>query len=656
MDAFVCINLPMPDLNLITACTLDCPDACSLMVTQTADGRISIRGNPEHPATRGFTCAKIRKHIRRISSRDRIVHPVIRTGKGWERIGWDRALDICARKIRECRSDPASILYFHGEGAKGVLKHVGVLFFNLLGASSVRGSFCDSAGFSACVKDFGSRETNDIETLAAARAVINWGKDLQRSSVHMARLVREARRKGAGVITISPGGDLNSSYSDHRIRIRPGTDRFLAAAAIRILLEGNRIREDILSRIGNWDEFSRVLSGLSVEELLQACGVSREDAALVAEYYLERKPAATVIGAGVQRYRYGGENIRFINAVAMLTGNIGIRGGGSHFHLNSLRNLNLSWTRPKEEARRLRMPLIGQDIMEADNPPVRMMWIDGSNLVNQAPGSLKVADALDRVEFKVVADAFMTDTASRADLILPVTLMLEQEDLVASYMHEFIQYARPVLEPPGEARTDYRIFSDLGKLLDPPVTLPDEQTCLKESIKTPYLDVSLDTLKGRGFARARRPEIAYEGLRFDHPDGKYRLPSSLHAEPDVPEGYPLRLMSLIRRDAVHSQMMQEDQRIPPRVWISPECPELQKLDLSGSIALVSPLGGMPVKVELMEGLHPQAVLYRRGDWMKLGGGVNRIIEPRLTDMGAGTAYYEQYVRLENRNPDEGCPV
>jgi hypothetical protein len=103
-------------------------------------------------------------------------------------------------------------------------------------------------------------------------------------------------------------------------------------------------------------------------------------------------------------------------------------------------------------------------------------------------------------------------------------------------------------------------------------------------------------------------------------------------------------------------MLPEDQVIPPRVWVSSECPGIQKLDLSDNVILVSPLGSIPVRVELMEGLHPQAVLYRRGDWMKLGGGVNRIIEPRLTDMGAGTAYYDQYVRLENQSLDEGDPL
>jgi anaerobic selenocysteine-containing dehydrogenase len=637
----------MPDTGQVTACTMDCPDACSLIVS--AEGSARISGNREHPATKGFTCAKIRKHLARLRSKDRIIYPLKRTGSGWERIDWERALDLCAERIQAYRSEPSSILYFHGEGSKGVLKQGGHLFFDLLGATTVRGSFCDSAGFSACLKDFGSRETNDIESLTDARAVVNWGKDLLRSSVHVAHLVQKARQKGAEVLTISPGGDLNKGLSDVQIGIRPGTDRFLASAAILLLMESGRLKEDILSRTSNWDSFRDLLPGRSLDELLAVCGVTRADVEILRDFYVGKHPVATIIGAGVQRYRYGGENVRFINALAMVSGNIGIRGGGSHFHLNSLRNLNLEWARSarREDTRRLRMPLIGRDIAEAHDPPIRMAWIDGSNVVNQAPGCLQVADALKQVEFKVVVDAFMTDTASRVDLILPPALMLEQEDIVASYMHEFIQYVRPVFEPPGEARSDFRILTELGRLLDPAVTLPDEQACFRKSLASPYLDVTLEELREKGFSRARRPYVAYEGLRFDHADGKYRLPSDLHDETGAPDGYPLRLLSLIRRGVVHSQMLPEDQEMPPKAWISPGCPGLEKIDISRKVSLVSPLGRLQVVVDLMEGLHPEVVLYRRGDWMKLGGGINRLIEPCLTDMGAGAAFYDQYVRLEN---------
>jgi anaerobic selenocysteine-containing dehydrogenase len=163
------------------------------------------------------------------------------------------------------------------------------------------------------------------------------------------------------------------------------------------------------------------------------------------------------------------------------------------------------------------------------------------------------------VEFKVVVDAFMTDTAQRADLVLPCTLMLEQQDIVGSFLHEYVQYAAAVVDPPPEARTDLWIVTELGKRLNPPVEMPSAEDCLRAALMSPFLDTSLEELKAKGFVRSNRPRIAYEGLRFTHPDGKYRFPRQLHDEPPPPDGYPLRLLTLVRRTAIHSQILPEDQ-------------------------------------------------------------------------------------------------
>jgi len=109
----------------------------------------------------------------------------------------------------------------------------------------------------------------------------------------------------------------------------------------------------------------------------------------------------------------------------------------------------------------------------------------------------------------------------------------------------------------------------------------------------------------------------------------------------------LRLLTLIRREAIHSQMNPEQQKQPPDAWVSPDNPVLPHLDLKKPVELVSPLGRLRVALQMLPGLHPEAVLYRRGDWISCGGGVNQLISAGLTDIGSGAAYYDQYVRLEN---------
>jgi anaerobic selenocysteine-containing dehydrogenase len=628
---------------------MDCPDACSLVVSRKKDGRVTVKGNPGHPFTSGFTCAKIKDHVRRVQSPHRISRPQLKFKGGWKTIGWDEALDRCAAKIQNLRSRPTAILHIHNEGAKGVLKEATTLLFARLGTSWMRGSLCDAAGYMACVHDFGSRENNDINDLIHASKIVNWGKDLSRSSVHTAALIKRARKNGSRVLTVSPGGDGNHTYSDAHIRIRPGTDRFLAAAVLRLLIENDLIPEEATGRSRNPEKFFSLILNHPIEALLEACDVASRDFQLIYEYYAEESPAATLISAGLQRYRYGGENVRFINALAMLSGNIGRSGGGSYFQLHSYRNLNLKWTREQEKLprRSFQFPVVGREILAAINPPIEMIWVNGANVINQAPDSQQLIKAFAKVDFKVVVDAFMNDTAQQADLVLPSTLIMEQEDVIGSYLHEYVQYVCPVLTAPAEARNDYWILTEISKRLDPPLNLPSAEDCLRSALDSPYLSTTLEEIQNCGCVRSNRPEIAYAGLRFAHQDGRYRFPYILHPEPPSPEEYPLRLLTLVRRKAIHSQMLPEDQKQPPAVWVAPDSRCLENLSLEKPVALVSPLGRLTVTVQTLPNLHPDVVIYRRGDWISQGGGVNQLIAAQLTDIGSGAAYYDQYVRLEN---------
>jgi len=637
----------MPD---ITACTMDCPDACSLIVDRDRNGVLRIRGNPEHPFTRGFTCAKIKRHPERLAHPARLLSPRLRTGRGWTSISWNDALDLCAEKLQALRLEPESILHIPGAGAHGLLKQGVGFFFSLLGSSRVTGSLCDGAGYSAYLRDFGSRKNPHPEDILNAHRIVNWGKDLSRSSIHLEALVRQARQNGTRVLTISPGGDGNGPLSDTLIRIRPGTDRFLAAAALREFPDCKSGRDFAEGGAKNWPQFLEMVRSWSVPDLLSRCGVSADDLVEIIKWYSGPEPCATIVGTGLQRYTFGGENVRFINALAFLSGNMGRSGGGSYYHTQSFAHFNLEWTRVTNipSPRTLSLPLIGEEILRADLPPIHMIWINGTNIVNQAPNIDKIIRALKTVPFKVVVDAFMTDTADQADLVLPSTLMLEQEDIVGSYWHDNLQWAEAVVPPPEGARDDYGIVADLGKRLNPPVLLPPADTVFRLSLDSSSLETSLEALKVRGWTPAHGPRVPYKGLVFDHPDERYHPPLALHDEPAPPLGYPLRLLTLIRRGFIHSQILPEEQKSPSTVWVAPETMKSYLNNSAEEAILSSPIGRMKVSVRALEGLHPETVVYRRGDWKKHGGGANQLIEDRTTDMGTGASFYDQYVTLKNR--------
>lgn len=634
-------------MAVITACSQDCPDTCSLVVESSPSGAVRINGNPDHPFTAGFCCAKMKSWHRRLRSPNRITAPLLRDGAGWRELGWEEALEICAARIHALRAEPLSILHLDSSGNMGLMVQVPQHFFNLLGSSRAIGGLCASAGMAACQADFGSVEHHEPGDFLNARVIVNWGRDIRRTSIHLNTIVKQARKQGTRILTISPGGDGHEGWSDEFIQIRPALDRFLAAAVCQKLIEDGRNIRGLDAIAANWPAFREIVMARPAVEMAQLCGASPAEVKRLADIYSSGQPVATLIGWGLQRHVYGAENVRFINALTLLSGQIGRSGGGSYYIAPSTRHLDLRWmAKPgPDQIGRFFKPTIGRDILAAQ-PAVKMIWANGTNPVNQSPDSKRVAEAFRAVPFKVVVDAFMTDTAEAADLILPCTLNLEQENLNSSYFHDFINYARPALTPPAGAKSDHWILTQVGRRLNPPIDLSPMEKLIAASLP-PAAGFGLEELRRTGYVEIKRPAVAFEGLRFAHPDGRYRFPEELHSDPPAPDGYPLRLLSLIRSEATHSQMLPEDHTRPPKVYLAPESSGWAGLVLSKPVFLVSPMSRLEVKPTEFPGLHPETVVYRRGDWVKLGGGVNQLIDDVATDMGQGAAYYSQHVRLEN---------
>ncbi|MCJ2165570.1 MULTISPECIES: molybdopterin-dependent oxidoreductase [unclassified Pseudodesulfovibrio] len=633
-------------MTTITACTMDCGDACSLVVDAE---RRSVKGNPKHPFTKGFCCKKGSRYFERLDAEDRIVEPLVKRGSGFEPVSWDEAMGLVASRLDAARAVPESILHIHGHGYRGILGKASSIFFEKLGAATTYGAVCDDTGITACVRDFGVLNHNAPEDILNADRVVNWGRDMTRCSIHQLALIQKARKQGAEVLTISPGGDGTPEFSDVNVQIRPGTDRFLAAAVLKLYLESGALNPWVLNRTANWPILRGLVDGLNFKELCAACEVRVTDAEMVYDWYADTGNVATVLGWGLQRHLFGGENVRFINALAMISGNVGVKGGGAYFNISSNRNLG-TWAHLVKggvkpgQRRELLIQNIGMEIRKAD-PAVEFVWIDGHNVVNQVPDCLAVVDAL-AAPFVVVVEGFMTDTAMQADVILPPAFMFERRDVLGSFVHNCVNHCAPAVEPRGQARSDFDILSELGSRLEKPLVLPDAETCIREGLKP--ANISYGELMENGFVRVHYPQVAFEKMEFGHPDGLYRFPEELHPEPERDPDYPLQLLTLVRGESLHSQIAELDQRGIPTVWVSKKNPAWAALNPAMDAYLVTEQGAMQVRVETLEDLHPRAVIIRRGGWMKYGHSANVIIKPMVTDMGDGTAYYSQTCRLENR--------
>jgi len=627
-------------MAVLTTCALDCPDRCSIVARAEAGG-IRLRGHPDHPYTLGFTCTKIRKYPGRLTSPHRIREPWVRDGGAFRQASWDEALGLaCAGLERARREDPASVLHVHGDGVKGAGKAFVDYVFASLGARSTRGALCDAAGIEAILQDAGRLEMNDPRHLDEAEAIVLWGKHPRACSIHAAAQVTNARRRGVPVLAVNPDPRAVRSLADAVLRVAPGSDRFLALAVAKLLWDGGEARAP-WGRTANPETFRSLLDRHPLGELLAACGIAEAEARQLAALYARTPRVATLVGWGLQRYPFGGENVRAIHALACLAGTLGVPGGGLYYSIPSSRHLPKP-APPSGRGEPLVLPLLATEL-EAARPRVRAAWFTSSNLLNQGPDAKALREAFSKVETRVVVDGFWTETARNATVVLPSTLWLEEEDLAGSYWHNGVGAVRRVVDPPEGCRTDFEIAREVAARLGLDTPYPSVDDWLAACL--PPGAPSLGELRRRGWWLAPWPPVAWsEG--FGHPDGKFRFLEEVSPEPALDPRHPLRLLTLIRAEAMHSQLLPEEQTGTLPVRLNTETAARLGLGTGSPVRVASACGELEGEVHLDPDLHPDVAVCPRGGWLGLGQGVNEATAAALTDLGEGAAYYGTRVRAE----------
>ena len=218
-----------------SVCPHDCPSCCSLEVA-VADGRITeVRGDPAHPFTQGVICGKVRAYAERVHSPLRVVTPPRRVGpKGageFERISWDAAIATIAARWRTIAAEhgPEAILPFSYAGSMGQVQfYAGHPLFHALGASRLDRSICVSTAYAGWRATVGAVTGSDSEQMLGADLVVLWGVNAAYSTINVMTLVKQARARGARVVTIDPYRTPTAEQADEHLMVRPGTDAALA--------------------------------------------------------------------------------------------------------------------------------------------------------------------------------------------------------------------------------------------------------------------------------------------------------------------------------------------------------------------------------------------------------------------------------------------
>jgi anaerobic selenocysteine-containing dehydrogenase len=634
-----------------TTCNRDCPDACSILAT-VEDGKVvRLAGDPDHPVTRGFLCWRTNHFLPVQYSPERLTTPMLRGADGVHRpISWPEALDLAAERLKAIRreSGPAAIFHYRSGGSLGMLKMLSDWFFELFGPVTIkRGDICSGAGEAAQEADFGACDSHDLQDLLNARNILLWGKNVFVSSPHSIPVLNDAKARGARLALIDPVHHRTAELCERYWQPRPGGDFALAMATARLLFERGHVAPDAGARCDNLASFRALAFARDVAAWCADADVpvtAAEDLAA----RLASGPTAILVGWGMGRRVNGAGIVRALDALAALSGNLGVRGGGVSYYFRRRGAFDTSFIRGAAAApRTLVEPLFGREVLEAKDPPVRAVWITAGNPVTMLPDSETTAQALRTRDFVVVVDSFMTDTARLAHLVLPTTTLLEADDLLGSYGHHHLGVARPVVPPPDGVRSDLEIIQDLAArvgLADQLAGTAREWKARLISAKSAARGVTLDALEAGPVRNPLAGEVLFADGRVPTPTGRVNLMTQAPPELPRPSEFPLALLSL-STDRAQSSQWSARLAGPAVCTVHPDVAAAAGLRDGAVGRLQSAVGEMSVRVRCDPAQRRDVALVPKGGHLADGRCANALLRARLTDLGEGGALYDEGVRL-----------
>lgn len=628
-----------------------CFNGCGVIVETEKGKPVSLRGDPEHPLSKGKLCRRGRTALELLNHPDRLRLPQRRTGPrgsgAWTEIGWDEALDAAVQGLTSiARKQGAEAVAFVRGGSKGTSDDLLTRLAHIFGSPNVSttASICYSSSFLASKHTYGFWAYPDLSH--GTRCVILWGANPKATHHPLYREVRQAVAGGAKLITIDPGA--TSANDTFALRIRPGTDGALALAMANCILEENL---HDAAFVAQWtvglERLRRHLTPYSPEIVQEETWIPAGTIREVARLYASVRPGCIVWGNALESGPDNYQTSRSICILRAITGNLGVPGSDiMHADSSELRRRSPGLTRPdlvspemqKKHLGKLagflpdftQVPhhIVAKAILENDPYPVRGMYLQGGNLLSTGVDSAYMKQALSKLDFLAATDHFMTPTTALADIVFPASMYLEEEGAEQPWYWP-AAFALDRAVDPGQTRSEGCIANDLAKRLPRGgEAFPDMAAFWNFYLQPSGLH--LDQFKEKGVLLAPGLPMAHESNGFPTPSGKVELysetleqwgfaPLPVHVPPSATsERYPLVLSS--KKSPVfyhscgrHTVSLREASRGPVAL-IHPET--AREIGLAeGDTALIStPRGQIRQQIRFDERLDPRLVFAEHGWW------------------------------------------
>ena len=369
--------------------------------------------------------------------------------------------------------------------------------------------------------------TNSIADMDQAQAIFVIGSNTTEQHPVIGTRIRRAVRKGAKLIVADPRAIDLSNIATIYLRHRPGTDLALLNGLAHIILkEGLEDKEFITARTEGFDEWRKVVEQYTPARVSEITGVPVDDLFTAARLYGGNKPATILYAMGITQHTVGHNNVLAVANLAMLTGNMGKPGGGvdplrgqnnvqGACDVGGLPNFYTGYQRVADDAARAKFEkawgvenlpskpglTVGEMLNAAHSGAVKAMWVIGENVAMSDPDARHVREALEYLDFLVVSELFMTETAQLADVVLPVASFAEKDGTFTNTERR-VQRVRTAVKSPGQARADWDIICDVAKRVGSPAgwdfASPEEIMDEIAALTPSYAGISYDRIETKG--------------------------------------------------------------------------------------------------------------------------------------------------------------
>ena len=679
------------------ACPHDCPDTCAMLVTVENGRAVRVAGDPEHPVTKGFLCAKVNRYVERTYHDDRLRTPMRRTGpKGsgqFAPITWDAALDEIAARLGEIARSadgPQAILPYSYAGTMGLVQGSSMdhRFFHLLGASKLDRTICSMAGTIGMRMTVGANVGADGEGVPDSDLVLLWGTNTLTANPHLWPFILEARERGAPIICIDPIRTRTAQQCDEWLPIRPGSDAALALGMMHVIFARGLEDRDYLEQHTLGHEAMRARAAeWAPARTAAVTGLSEAVIVSLAERFGRAKAAFIRVNYGLQRHAGGGMAVRTIACLPAVTGHWRRAGGGIQLSTSANFQFNKAALERADlgpPARTINMIRLGDALTQPDGgvggPPVKAMIVYNSNPAAVAPDRNTVLRGLAREDlFTVVLEHFQTDTADWADIVLPATTQLEHWDIHFAYGHHYVTLNRPAIAPVGDAKPNSEIFRLLAARMGmtDPLMRDDDLTLIRQALtsQSPKLEgVTLDALLEHGWMRLNVPTpfLPYAEGSFPTPSGKCEFYSSrladmgldplptyippyesVERDPALVARFPLTLISSPAHTFLNSTFVNvtslRRQAHEPEVLLHPADAERRGIAAGVMVTVHNDRGAFLAKARVEPTIREGVVWAPSIWWGKLAGdgaNANQTTSQRITDLGNGPVFYDNQVEID----------